>query len=154
MRRMATCLISISLLMGLNGCAWFKPVVPTDHVQVVERNARVIFNGSESATLLVLKNRTDGKKVAPVMVKELDGFVFPILNKPDAQITSAATELVWAKMDKIDVAWKQTMSNSLNILNEYYVAPTVEKSLTSDGLTYLKAFFNGVKSGCIFVMEH
>ena len=119
----------------------------------IAKNARTIYRASDSAMIIALmgiEQKMGQKKaveIAEKIRKELDANVIPTLNDPNAQITKVVEDLLMKKLEFLDPNYRHILKSAFETLQEYYKSPTLQEALKEDGLSYLRALFNGFRNG-------
>lgn len=146
-------LLMVSMSVPMTGCVLFQRREVSTPAEQQARNARVVFTAAESAMILALKNKpAEKKKLAAAVKAELDQFVLPVLAKPDTKLTAAAMEILFAKLTRLDPAYKTLLQNGLKTLEEFVKMPTLDDALKPEQQAYVQAFFSGLNSGCEFTL--
>ena len=131
------------------------------NLEDASRNARTINRASDSAMLVALltiekkKGKVEAVKIAKKVKEELEKNVIPLLTDPNVRVTKISEMFIMAKLEFLDKNYRNLLSNSFAVLDDYYKSPTLDDALKEEGVSYLRSFFNGAKSGCqVYLSEN
>jgi hypothetical protein len=136
----------------LSGCAFLRP---TDNEVNTADKARIIHNTAREGVVLAINKLYEDSVSERVMAAGklkhmMDGYVLPLLNNPDKEITVALEKEI---MDVIPEEWKGLMAAAYETLHLYYEFPATSEVLPEPYLTYLKAFCNGAREGAQKILK-
>jgi hypothetical protein len=135
----------------MSGCGLLRPV-PEGEVNTADA-ARLIHAAAREGTVLAINKiyeKVSDRVMAAASLKgALDNYTLPLLNNPDKEITVVLADEL---MEVIPEEWKGLMAVAYETLHLYYEFPATAEALPEPYLTYLKAFFNGVREGAAKVL--
>lgn len=141
-----TLLLALSALM-LAGCGLVRPVNDTE-VTVADKSRLIHRAANEGAYIALAKiyedDVSDRVMSAAKLKAAIDEYALPLLNNPETQITLALENELF---QVIPEEYHGLMAAAYETLHSYYNFPATAEFLPEPYLTYLKAFFSGVREG-------
>lgn len=141
-----TLLLALSALM-LTGCGLVRPVNDTE-VTVADK-ALLIHRAANEGTYIALAkvyedDVADRVMSAAKLKAAIDEYALPLLNNPETQITLVLEDELFQIVPE---EYHGLMAAAYETLHTYYNFPATSEVLPEPYLTYLKAFFSGVREG-------
>ncbi len=142
-------LLALSVLM-LAGCGVLRPRLGTDTTDA----ARLIHQTAREGTALAIKKIYEDDQperilAAAKLKSTMDEYVLPLLNNPDREVTIVLEEKL---LSTVPEQYHGIMATAYETLHTYYEFPATSEVLPEPYLTYLKAFFNGIREGADAVL--